>query len=253
MTFPIRFVLCETSHPGNIGAAARAIKTMGFSDLVLVNPQEFPSREADARASSAVDVLIQARVESSLENAIADCGLVVGTSARRRSTRWPELDPRECATEVLKVSTVSPVAIVFGTERSGLENEQMDLCNALVHIPANPDYSSLNMAAAVQLIAYELRMAQGESDPPQLPEFPPATAGDIELFYEHLWRVLVASGFLKPDNPRQLRRKLRRLFNRARLDENELKILRGVLSSVEQGGTIEADQQDEAAGRRQCS
>ncbi|MDP6436581.1 MAG: RNA methyltransferase [Gammaproteobacteria bacterium] len=256
MSFPIRFVLCETTHPGNIGAAARAIKTMGFSDLVLVNPQEFPSREADARASSAVDVLINARVESSLEDAVADCGLVVGASARRRSTRWPELDPRECATEVLRVSSSSPVAIVFGTERSGLENEQMDLCNALVYIPANPDYSSLNIAAAVQLIAYELRMAQGEPDPGQAPEFPPATAADMERFYEHLWKVLTDSGFLKPDNPRQLRRKLRRLFNRARLDENELKILRGMLSSVEQDNAGEQDEQDEQAevvAQRRCS
>jgi TrmH family RNA methyltransferase len=233
MAFPIRFVLCETSHPGNIGAAARAIKTMGFSELTLVNPQEFPSGAADARASGALDVLRNARVTETLGEAIEDCALVVGASARRRSMHWPELNPRECATEVLTAAASKPVAIVFGTERSGLQNEQMDLCNALVYIPANPDYSSLNLGSAVQLIAYELRFAQQDFEPPRTPGFPPASSGAMELFYEHLWRVLIGSGFLKPDNPRQLRRKLRRLFNRAGLDENELNILRGVLTSVE--------------------
>lgn len=235
MTFPIRFVLCETSHPGNIGAAARAIKTMGFSDLTLVNPMEYPSGHADARASGALDVLRNARVTDTLEEALADCALVVGASARRRATQWPELNPRECAAEVLTTAETQPVAIVFGTERSGLQNDQMDLCNALVYIPANPEYSSLNLASAVQLIAYEMHFAQATFEPAQEPEFPRASSGDMELFYDHLWRVLTASGFLKPENPRQLPRKLRRLFNRAALDENELNILRGVLSSVEPG------------------
>jgi len=233
MTFTVRFVLCETSHPGNIGAAARAIKTMGFKELVLVNPQVFPSDEAVARASGAADILANARVVDSLGAAIAGCGLVVGASARRRSLQWPELNPRECAAQALEVLQSSSVAIVFGTERSGLQNDQMDMCNALVYIPANPDYSSLNLAAAVQLIAYELRFAQGEFVPPQEPEYAPAVADDMELFYEHLGRVMLASGFLKPDNPRQLMRKLRRLFNRARVDEHELQILRGLLASVE--------------------
>jgi tRNA (cytidine32/uridine32-2'-O)-methyltransferase len=233
MTFSVRFVLCETSHPGNIGAAARAIKTMGFNELVLVNPQHFPSDEAIARASGAGDILANARVVDSLAAAITGCGLVVGASARRRSLQWPELNPRECASQALAVVQSSSVAIVFGTERSGLLNEQMDLCNALVYIPANPDYSSLNLAAAVQLIAYELRFAQGEFLPPQEPEYAPAAADDMELFYEHMRRVLLASGFLKPDNPRYLMRKLRRLFNRARVDEHELQILRGLLASVE--------------------
>jgi len=233
MTFNVRFVLCETSHPGNIGAAARAIKTMGFNELVLVNPVVFPSDEAVARASGAADILANARVVDSLGAAIAGCGLVVGASARRRSLQWPELNPRECAAQALEVLQSSSVAIVFGTERSGLQNDQMDMCNALVYIPANPDYSSLNLAAAVQLIAYELRFAQGEFVPPQEPEFAPAGADGMELFYEHLGRVLLASGFLKPDNPRQLMRKLRRLFNRARVDEHELQILRGLLASVE--------------------
>ena len=233
MAFSVRFVLCETSHPGNIGAAARAIKTMGFNELVLVNPQHFPSDEARARASGAGDVLANARVVESLGAAIEGCGLVVGASARRRSLQWPELNPRECAAQALQVVQSSSVAIVFGTERSGLQNDQMDMCNALVYIPANPEYSSLNLAAAVQLIAYELRFAQGEFVPSQKPEYGPANADGMELFYEHLGRVLLASGFLKPDNPRHLMRKLRRLFNRARVDEHELQILRGLLTSVE--------------------
>ena len=147
--------------------------------------------------------------------------------------RWPELNPRECAQQSLETLSGSPVAIVFGTERSGLSNEQMDLCNALVYIPANPDYSSLNLASAVQLIAYELHFAVGEFQAPQTPEFPPATGADMELFYEHLRRVMVSSGFMDPDNPRQLERKLRRLFNRAHPDVNELGILRGVLAAAE--------------------
>ncbi|MCP3999539.1 MAG: RNA methyltransferase [Gammaproteobacteria bacterium] len=237
MNHPIRFVLCETSHPGNIGAAARAIKTMGFSDLTLVNPKEFPSREADVRASGAVDVLQQAKVVATLGEAIADSGLVVGASARRRKHHCPELNPRECAGRTLTMAASKEVAIVFGTERVGLSNEQMDQCNALVYIPANPDYSSLNLASAVQLIAYELRFAQDLFEPLQEPEFPPASGRDMELFYEHLERVMFASGFLKPNNPRHTMRKLRRLFNRAEPDEHELNILRGLLASVETGDT----------------
>jgi len=233
MTHSVRFVLCETSHPGNVGAAARAIKTMGFSELVLVNPKNYPSVEAEARASGATDVLAAARVVASLDEAVADCGFVAGASARRRKHRWPELDSRMCAAEVLAGLNEKPAALVFGTEKSGLSNAQMDRCNALVYIPANPEYSSLNLASAVQLIAYELRYAQGEFVPPQEPEWPSASAGDMQLFYEHLERVMIASGFLKPDNPRHLMRKLRRLFNRARPDENELNILRGLMASVE--------------------
>jgi tRNA (cytidine32/uridine32-2'-O)-methyltransferase len=245
MTHPVRFVLCETSHPGNVGAAARAIKTMGFSELVLVSPKDYPSPEADARASGAQDVLAAARTVSSLEEAVADCGLVVGASARRRKLRWPEFDPRECAAEVLANLDKKPAAIVFGTERSGLSNEQMGHCNALVYIPANPTYSSLNLASAVQLIAYELRYAQGKFEPQQEPEYPSASAGDMQLFYEHLERVMTNSGFLKPDNPRQLMPKLRRLFNRARPDEHELNILRGLLASVEPKSVDEPESADE--------
>jgi len=234
MALPIRFVLCETSHPGNIGAAARAIKTMGFSELVLVNPLEFPSSQALARASGASDVLAAARVVASLPEAVAGCGLVVGASARRRSLQWPELNPRECAAETLQIAQDSPVAIVFGTERVGLSNAQMDCCNALVYIPPNPEYSSLNLASAVQLIAYELHFAQAEFEPGKQAEWPPAKADDMELFYEHLHRVLLKSGFLKPNNPRRLMRKLRRLFNRSRVDAHELQILRGIFAALEE-------------------
>jgi TrmH family RNA methyltransferase len=170
---------------------------------------------------------------ATLDEAVADCRLVLGTSARRRRLRWPELTPRECAAQVWSDAALGPVALVFGTERSGLSNEQMDRCHALVCIPANPEYSSLNLASAVQLLAYELHCARGDTVAPQPAEFPPATADDMEHFYAHLLHVMVASGFMDPDNPRNLERKVRRLFNRARPDINELGILRGLLSAVE--------------------
>lgn len=232
---PIRFVLFESTHPGNVGAAARAIKTMGFSELVLVNPACEIDAVARARSSGALDVLTSARIVPTLVEAIKGCGFVVGTSSRRRRLAWPELDPRECAAEVVVASRSKPVAIVFGAERAGLSNAEMDRCNALVYVPSNPEYSSLNLAMAVQIIAYELRWAQGIDSKPQDTDSIPAAAGDVELFYEHLERVLVGSGFLHPDNPRALMRRLRRLFNRARLDEKELNILRGILSTLATG------------------
>lgn len=231
----VRFVLFEPTHPGNVGAAARAIKTMGFSELVLVNPAGHPDPEARARASGALDVLEAARVCASLAEAIAGCGLVLGASARHRRLGVPEHDPRAAAAEVMHVAASSPVAIVFGPERSGLTNDELDLCQGIVYIPANPEYSSLNLAAAVQLIAWELRAAQGLAFESPPPEAPPATIEDMDLFYEHLERVLVASGFLDTGNPRNLMRRLRRLFNRARLDRNELNILRGILAAVAPG------------------
>jgi TrmH family RNA methyltransferase len=232
---PIRFVLFEPTHPGNIGAAARAIKTMGFEELVLVNPLDHPAPEARARASGALDVLEAAIVTRNLAEAVGDCGLVVGASARHRRLGMPEIDPRECALQVLRASRGRPAAIVFGPERSGLSNAELDLCQAIVYIPANPAYSSLNLAAAVQIIAWELRSAQEVSIDTPPPEAPPATAEDMDLFYDHLERVLLASGFLDQGNPRNLMRRLRRLFNRARLDQNELNILRGILAAVAPG------------------
>ncbi|MDH3511720.1 MAG: RNA methyltransferase [Gammaproteobacteria bacterium] len=248
-TLPIRFVLFEPSHPGNVGAAARAIKTMGFSDLVLVNPDCRVDAEAMARSSGALDVLQGAQVFDSLAEAVQGCGLVVGASARRRRLQWPELDPRECAATVVQSSLAKPAAIVFGPERAGLKNAETDLCNALVYIPSNPDYSSLNLAMAVQVIAYELRWAQSLDTKPGDDESPPASAEGLEYFYQHLERVLLGSGFLNPENPRTLMRRLRRLFNRARLDENELNIMRGILSALVpgSGSSFDRESEDEAS------
>jgi TrmH family RNA methyltransferase len=231
----IRFVLFQTTHPGNIGASARAMKTMGFTDLVLVSPQSFPDPEARARASGALDVLESATVVETLAAAVRGCGFVVGASARHRRLGMPELDPRQCAQQLLSSAGNRPAAVVFGPERSGLSNAELDLCQALLYIPANPDYSSLNLAMAVQIVAWELRCVQGSEMSTPLPESPPARAEDLDLFYEHLERVLLTSGFLDPANPRQLMRRLRRLFNRARLDENELNILRGILAALVPG------------------
>lgn len=231
----IRFVLFQPTHPGNIGASARAMKTMGFTDLVLVSPQSFPDPEARARASGALDVLERATVVGKLAEAVSGCGCVVGASARHRRIGMPELDPRECAQQLLRSAGSRPAAVVFGPERSGLSNAELDLCQALLYIPGNPDYRSLNLAMAVQIVAWELRCAQGIEINTPPPESPPARTEDLELFYEHLERVLLASGFLDPANPRHLMRRLRRLFNRARLDENELNILRGILAALVPG------------------
>ncbi|HJP39053.1 MAG TPA: RNA methyltransferase [Gammaproteobacteria bacterium] len=248
--FPVRFVLFEPTHPGNVGAAARAIKTMGFSELVLVNPACEIDGVARARSSGALDVLLSARIVATLADAIDGCGFVVGTSSRRRRLAWPELDPRECAAEVIAASSRKPVAIVFGAERAGLTNVEMDRCNALVYVPSNPEYSSLNLAMAVQIMAYELLWARGVDSKPQDPDSVPASVGDVELFYEHLERALIISGFLQPDNPRKLMRRLRRLFNRARLDESELKIMRGILTTLAGGSGRDPAAPDESGGER---
>lgn len=231
----MRFILCEPSHPGNVGAVARAMKTMGFKELVLVNPACEIDGQARARSAGALDVLAGAEVCGTLGEAVADCGYVLGASARRRRLNWPELDPRDCATSVASRPESETAAVVFGPERAGLKNEDLDLCNALVYIPSNPDYSSLNLAAAVQLIAYELRLALVREDPAPPPDYPPATARDMALFYEHLERALLATEFLDAGNPRHLMRRLRRLFNRSQLDQNELNILRGMLSALAPG------------------
>ena len=229
---PIRFVLFAPMYTGNIGSVARAMKTMGFADLVIVNPPpEFPNNEARQMASGAQDVLAGARIAASLAEAVAGCGLVIGASARYFRLGVPELDPRQCAAQALSAARIQPVALVFGPERSGLTNAELDLCHAIVYIPANPDYNSLNLAQAVQVVAYELRMADPYSRELPPPESPLAEARDLQLFYDHLERVLLGSGFLDPANPRHLMRRLKRLFNRTRLDSNELNILRGILSS----------------------
>jgi TrmH family RNA methyltransferase len=232
----IRIVLVGTTHPGNIGASARAMKNMGVTDLALANPRYFPHEEATARASGAADVLERATVVESLSEAIADCVYVVGTSARARAIDWPSMEPRACAAKLRAEAQRGPVAVVFGPEKSGLSNADLDLCDTLLTIPTDPDFSSLNLAMAVQVVSYELRAAQEPAiDPEERSGTPLATSGDVERFYEHLERVLTDIGFLDPDNPRHLMRRLRRLFIRARPDQNEINILRGILTAVERG------------------
>ncbi|MGH8454785.1 MAG: RNA methyltransferase [Nevskiales bacterium] len=229
----IRIVLVETSHPGNIGAAARAMKTMGLSQLALVAPKYHTHPEATALASNAPDVLEQAQVYPTLQAAVADCTLVMATSARPRHHNWQVVTPRECAAELATLPPGESAALVFGREKFGLTNDELGLCHQLVQIPANPEYSVLNLAAAVQLLAYELRLAMQSPAPQELLE-PGVGNAAMEDFYAHLERVITRTGFLDPDNPRKLMRRLRCLFNRARPDANEYNILRGLLASVEQ-------------------
>jgi tRNA/rRNA methyltransferase/tRNA (cytidine32/uridine32-2'-O)-methyltransferase len=237
---PVRIVLVETSHPGNIGAVARAMKTMGLDDLALVSPRHFPHAEATARASGADDVLERASVADSLPEAVGDCGYVVGASARTRGGRWPVVDSRQCAGAIVRRLPAESVAIVMGPEQSGLTNEDLARCHALVHIPTAPEYGSLNLAMAVQVLCYELRMAalaraEGEVPvtQPEQREAPPATQAEVEGFHEQLEELLSRTGFLHPDHPRELKRKLRRMFMRAELDRNEINILRGALKSLD--------------------
>jgi TrmH family RNA methyltransferase len=238
----IRIVLVNPTHPGNIGAAARAMKTMGVTDLALVQPKHFPSVEADARASGAVDVLQQASVFDSLDQAIADCSLVVGTSARSRHIDWPVWSPDECATQLLTAAAAGPVAVVFGRERMGLTNEELDRCNAMVSIPTNPEYASLNLGSAVQLLCYEMRRSAGAVVPGRgSTEARTATREQMDRFYDHLQRVLVDIEFLDPEQPKLLMRRLQRLYNRAQPDEKELNILRGILTSIERSGRQKTD------------
>lgn len=233
----IRIVLVGTTHPGNIGGVARAMKNMCLSDLVLVSPEaEFPSGKARARASNALDILDKTRVVEELGEAIADCQLVAGASARLRAIPWPLVDARDCARRLVKHSAQGRVALVFGREHSGLTNEELERCNLLVHIPANPDYSSLNIAAAVQVLSYEIHMAMREQTGETLHvsnDYPMSTAEELEGLYQHFEQALETIGFFNPDNPRQLMRRLRRLFNRAQLDKMEMNILRGILAAAE--------------------
>ncbi|MEL7310140.1 MAG: RNA methyltransferase [Pseudomonadota bacterium] len=232
LSLPVRIVLVGTTHPGNIGAVARAMKNMGLADLALVNPKTFPSAQAVARASGATDILDNATVHTHLDAAVADCGWVIGTSARRRSIAWPTLLAKDAATEVLRRAASGPVAVVFGPEKTGLSNEDMDRCAALVAIPTT-EFSSLNLAMAVQVIAYELFVQRADFDVTQSEDAPPATADELEHLYGHIERLALDSGFLNPDNPRYLMRRLRRLFSRATPDQNEVNILRGLLAQLE--------------------
>ncbi|NTV11906.1 MAG: RNA methyltransferase [Zoogloea sp.] len=229
----VRIVLSHTSHPGNIGAAARAMKTMGLSRLVLVNPASFPDPVAEARASGAADVLHEARVVGSLEEALEGCVFAAAVTARRRELSLPMKWAREAAGEISQQAVHGDVALVFGNETAGLTNEEVGLCHMPVMIPANPAYSSLNLGSAVQLLSYELRLAMVDVGQPPAGEFEPASFEDVERFHAHLERAMIASGFYDPANPKRLLPRLRRLFGRIRLEKEEVGILRGMLSAFE--------------------
>jgi len=245
----IRIVLVNTSHMGNVGGVARAMKNMGLENLYLVEPQgNIADQQAVARASGATDLLKNAVVCETLEEAVADCHLVVGTSARSRHIPWPLSNPRECAARVAQVCEhENQVAIVFGRESSGLTNEELHLCNLHVHIPTNEEFSSLNIAAAVQVLSYEMRLAwldqqqnlssKEDSESNAINwgvdwDYELATHEDLERFFEHLEKTLVDIEFLDPNNPKQLMTRLRRLYQRTGIDKVEVNILRGILSAT---------------------
>lgn len=232
----VRVVLSRTSHPGNIGAAARALKTMGFSRLVLVAPKLFPDPQAEAMASGAGDVLASAQVVGSLAEALSGVTLALALTARRRDLATDPLWARNGAAELAETAAQGEVALVFGNETSGLSNEELALCARWAMIPANPAYSSLNLAAAVQLMCYELRLALAAASPtPSLPNAGmPATHDEVEGLMAHLESAALASGFLDPGNPRRLMLRLRRLFARAAIEREEVNILRGLLASFVQ-------------------
>jgi len=239
----VRVVLVNTSHNGNVGSAARAMKTMGLSKLYLVDPVNEIDSHASALAAGATDVLGNAIVVDTLEEAIADCSLVIGTSARSRTLSWPMVEPRECGEKMIEGAKSGPVALVFGRENSGLSNEELQLCNYHVCIPANPEYSSLNLAMAVQTLCYEVRMSylasqksENLTDLAVEDESIYPSSKQMELFYEHLETTLNDTSFIVKQHPGIVMTKLRRLFNRARPEEVELNILRGILSSI--GKTI---------------
>ncbi len=240
----IRVVLVNTSHAGNIGGAARAMKNMGLSRLVLVDPEDFPSPNAVVRASGATDILDTAHVVATLEEALVGCSLVLGTSARDRRIPWPMLDPRETGSTCLEhVERGEEVALVFGREYAGLTNEELQRCQYHVHIPSDPEFSSLNLAAAVQVLAYEVRMAwlAARNQPSKTEKLEttsmlnaqPVTADELEHYYGHLERTLVDIGFLDPQKPRHLMPRLRRLYGRSGISKLEMNILRGILTETQ--------------------
>ncbi|WP_041609519.1 tRNA (cytosine(32)/uridine(32)-2'-O)-methyltransferase TrmJ [Tolumonas auensis] len=232
----IRIILVNTSHTGNIGSAARAMKTMGLSQLVLVDPVQPPDEKSTALAAGANDILANLRIVPTLAEAISDCSLVIGASARSRTLAWPMLDPRQAGQQLADGALNKTVALVFGRERTGLTNEELQQCHYHVNIPANPEYSSLNVAMAVQTLCYEIRMswlAQQETvvSPADENEYPPQAS--MELFYTHLEETLRQTQFLHSDHPGHVMMRLRRMFTRLRPDNNELNILRGILTSVQ--------------------
>lgn len=242
----IKIIMVETAHPGNIGSAARAMKTMGLENLVLVNPQYYPCEQATWMASGAKDVLEKAVVVPTLAEAISDCQFVIGTSARNRRIPWPMVDPRACGQVVVEaVEKGAQVGIVFGRESKGLSNEELQQCSSHLYIPSSEEYGVLNVAMAVQVVSYELRMrylsVKAESQPKQtMPvEFltrwdePLANGRELQAFNEHLEQALLDIDFLNPGHPKQIIPRLKRLFSRARLDKSELNMLRGFLNSVQ--------------------
>ncbi|EKF9860622.1 tRNA (cytosine(32)/uridine(32)-2'-O)-methyltransferase TrmJ [Vibrio cholerae] len=232
----VKVVLVGTTHSGNIGSAARAMKVMGLSQMVLVDPQCQVDAQAIALAAGASEIALNAQVYPTLEAAVADCGLVVGTSARSRTLEWPMLEPRECGEKLISEANQHSVAMVFGRERTGLTNDELQLCHYHVCVPANPEYSSLNLAMAVQLLSYEVRMAylalQQSSQSSTLQEEYPRHQ-ELERFYAHLEQVIMQTEFISAQQPGQVMNKLRRMFTRARPEAQEINILRGILTSVQ--------------------
>lgn len=228
----LRVVLCQTSHPGNIGACARAMKTMGLEQLLLVRPKLFPHPEADALASRADDVLARARVCDSLDDALAGTVFAVAGTARQRDLSHAVLTPREAAARMIEETAHGEVALVMGAEKHGLTMAEVNRCSAIVTVPANPAYASLNLAAAVQILAYELRLAALQPRAAGPSAYPPAAYDDMELFYAHLEQTMVDLRFLDPAAPKRLMQRMRRLFGRARVEREELNILRGVLAAA---------------------
>lgn len=233
MNHPVRIVLVETTHPGNIGAAARAVLNMGADELVLVRPAQYPHAEATARASGAAGLLERSRVVATIAEAIDGCGLVLGSSARPRTANWEVLDPRQAALRLVAQATTRPAAVLFGGERNGLSNEDLASCHALLNIPANPAYESLNLAQAVQIVTWELRTARG-AVPRRLPaEAPPAGAAQMAHLRAHIARVMPRLGYTEARSVDSLVSRIERLLARAVPDEKEVQILRGVLTEVE--------------------
>lgn len=247
----IRVVLVGTSHPGNIGSTARAMKTMGLSTLYLAEPRVEPDGHSVALAAGASDILKHAVTVNSVAEAIADCSLVIATSARSRTLDWPMLEPREAGEKLVASALDGPVAIVFGRENNGLSNEELQKCNYHVSIPANPEYTSLNLAQAVQIICYESRVAhlaheksefeKGRSTDYVEPKVEYPFAKERENFFEHLENTLLGTGFIVKQHPGQVMTKLRRLFSRARLERQEMNILRGMLTSIDKKMTSKDD------------
>ncbi len=234
----IRIVLVTPTHAGNIGAVARAMKNMGLHRLYLVSPQEFLNSEASARAAGADDVLSQTQVFPSLSAALTGCRYVIGTSARSRRLAWPQHDPATAARHLVTEAGPGEVALVFGAERTGLTNSELECCHGLVTIPADPDFSSLNLACAVQVMAYELfqaaQRAMVETPEKIVCAEPLADSAAVERFYQHLEQVLIEIRFLNPKHPRKLMRRLIRMFSRVRLEVNEINILRGILTAIQE-------------------